>query len=143
MSEQTDSSPRIPTPIEKALADPNDPYHELALILALAFEQSARGKGRERHSMGQPWVQQPIVRIGEMLGGSTGFTIGQAIKKLQEAFRLPSEQALPELLGAVIYSAATYYVIQQAISFRKSEPEPDLVSFSLASLKGIDPRAIR
>ena len=60
-------------------------YHDLARILSGAFDQSARGKGKERHgSTGVFFEDQVICSIGRMLG-SVDFELGQAIKKITES----------------------------------------------------------
>lgn len=80
-------------------------YAELARVLDDALHQAQDGKGNERHATGQPFHEQPIIRIGEMLG-SVDFALGQAIKKLQESVRLPADRARAERLGAINYIAA-------------------------------------
>lgn len=81
-------------------------YERLAAVLDEALEQAQVGKGKERHATGQPFHEQPIVRIGELLGND-GFELGQAIKKLQESCRLPPDRARLERLGAINYIAAS------------------------------------
>lgn len=86
-------------------------YEDLIAVLQEALEQSAFGKGRARHGQDKPWVEQPIITIQEMLGNE-GFSLGQAIKKCQEATRLPPEKAVEELKGAIVYLAAAIYLIR-------------------------------
>lgn len=86
-------------------------YEALAEILGEAFDQSANGKGRERHSSGQPWTQQPIITITGTVG--VGFPLGQAMKKIDESQRMEEpERAVAELLGAIVYLAAAIYNIR-------------------------------
>ena len=84
-------------------------YEPLAEVLAEALAQAAQGKGRERHAQGDtPFLRQPICEIARMVG--PGFATGQAIKKAQEAMRLPAEHGDAELLGAMNYLAAAVLV---------------------------------
>lgn len=85
-------------------------YERLAAILDEALEQAQGGKGKERHATGQPFHEQPIVRIGELLGND-GFELGQAIKKLQESCRMTPDRARIERLGAINYIAASVLLL--------------------------------
>lgn len=89
-------------------------YDHLAAILQKAFDQSARGKGVVRHGDGKPWHEQDIITIGQKAG--IGFNIGQAMKKLSEACgmldRGEEQPALAEMLGAIVYTASAYYIVQ-------------------------------
>lgn len=95
-------------------------YEELERILKLAYEQSARGKGRERHATGplgfRPWTQQPILEIGRMIG--PGYHAGQVQKKVQEAITMYGSKnihgALQECLGAIVYAAAMYRLLEES-----------------------------
>lgn len=85
------------------------PYAPLAKVLEMAFKQSSEGKGKARHaSGGTPFVQQPIMTIGRMVG--PGYQAGQAQKKLQEAMgmieRGEFDAAFAEALGTIVYAAA-------------------------------------
>lgn len=92
-------------------------YEDLKLILELAFDQAAAGKGRDRHATGptgfRPWTQQPILEIGRMVG--PGYAAGQVAKKVQEAVTMAGnnkfEAAQAEALGAIVYAAALYKLI--------------------------------
>lgn len=90
-------------------------YDELYQILIKAFEQSSQGKGKERHSNNLPWVDQPILTISRSVG--PGFPTGQAIKKLIESIGMLSrkerEAAKAEILGAIVYSAAAYRLLEE------------------------------
>lgn len=83
----------------------NPGYESLAAVLEQALEQAQNGKGRERHATGQPFDQQPIMTIADMVG--PGYQLGQAIKKLQESQRLDISAAIAERLGAINYIAAS------------------------------------
>jgi hypothetical protein len=87
-------------------------YESLASVLDEALEQAQSGKGKERHSSGEPFVEQPIVAICEDLG-SPEFAVGQAHKKSREALRLPRPRARRELLGAINYLAAAVLVLDR------------------------------
>lgn len=86
-------------------------YEDLEMILLQALEQSACGKGKERHAVAdQPFVEQPICTITERKG--IGFPLGQVDKKTDEAMRLPRDRAVAELLGAINYLAAAILYLQ-------------------------------
>jgi hypothetical protein len=91
-------------------------YEALAAVLDLALLQAQAGKGFERHARsGEPFEDQQIVQLGEWMGGSTAFAIGQACKKALESTRFGAapERAIAELLGAINYIAAAVLVIQR------------------------------
>lgn len=95
-------------------------YERLARILRLAFEQSAFGKGKERHATGptgfKPWLDQPINTIGRMVG--PGYAAGQVQKKVQEAVTMHgnsrTDAAQQEVLGAIVYCAALWQHFEEA-----------------------------
>lgn len=92
-------------------------YLDLRMVLERAYDQSARGKGKERHNSGDlPFLQQPIMEIGRMVG--IGYHTGQIMKKVQEATTMARRDQLDaakaELLGAIVYSAAAYLLIEEA-----------------------------
>ncbi len=96
----------------------NDPlmqapgYEQLASVLQAAFAQAAHGKGAERHAGGQPFHEQPMQQISELLGNVDGMAF-QAIKKIREARGLPTVEAqVRELLGAVNYICGMVIFIQ-------------------------------
>jgi len=89
-------------------------YELLAAILDEALAQAQDGKGRERHAgPGEAFHDQQIVQLGEWMGGSTAFAIGQACKKALESTRLSDDRAVGELLGAIDYIAAAVIVIRR------------------------------
>jgi hypothetical protein len=69
------------------------------------------GKGAERHADGKPFDCQPMMEIGRMVG--IGFTLGQAMKKAQEASRMDNDAAKRELLGAINYLAGAYLLLEE------------------------------
>lgn len=87
-------------------------YESLAAALDDALAQAQSGKGKERHSIGEPFHEQQIVQLGEWMG-STAFAIGQACKKAIESTRLPDDRATTELLGAINYLAAAIVMLQR------------------------------
>lgn len=89
-------------------------YESLADVLQRAYDQSARGKGKERHATGLPFNEQPIVRGAKDYGpGGPLFQVG---KKSREAFgmlqRDQPDAAVRELLGAIVYAAAAIVAIE-------------------------------
>lgn len=90
----------------------DDPaYSVLRGILDEAYQQAASGKGKERHANGKPWNEQPIAKIGRMVG--IGFNLGQVMKKAQEASRMDDDAACRELLGAIVYAASAIMLIRE------------------------------
>ncbi|WP_460803435.1 hypothetical protein [Microbulbifer agarilyticus] len=80
-------------------------YEKLGDVLRRAYKQAAAGKGNDRHAQGQPFHEQPMQRISQLLDADGGMAF-QAIKKIQEARRLPTrERKIAELLGAINYIA--------------------------------------
>lgn len=87
-----------------------DDYTTLRNVLNAAHDQSAQGKGAERHGNGKAWTEQPIFTIAGQVGD--GFNAGQAIKKIQEAQQMAArgeyEKAQHEVLGAIVYAASLH-----------------------------------
>jgi hypothetical protein len=85
-------------------------YRHLRRVLDLAYDQSATGKGRERHANDQNFEDQQIMTITRNVG--VGFPLGQAEKKLVESIgmyeRGHNAAARAELLGAIVYTAAAW-----------------------------------
>lgn len=90
-------------------------YHALERVLRAAYDQSAYGKGKERHANEKAFDRQPIMEIGRMVG--PGFATGQVMKKVQEASgmiqRAELDRAQAELLGAIVYAAAAWLLIEE------------------------------
>ena len=89
-----------------------DPYADLRRVLDMAYLQTAEGKGKERHATDKPFSEQPMLEISRMVG--VGFCLGQAIKKAQEASRMPPDAAKREILGAINYLAGAYLVLEES-----------------------------
>jgi hypothetical protein len=90
-------------------------YEQLAAVLDESLAHAQTGKGRDRHACGEPFHDQQIVQLGEWMGRSTHFAIGQACKKAIESTRLEADplRARAELLGAINYLAAAVLVIDR------------------------------
>jgi hypothetical protein len=84
-------------------------YADLFLALRDAYQQSAAGKGRERHANDAPFACQPMQTITDLIGGDVAGMAFQAVKKISEATgmlkRNCTDAAIRELLGAIVYSA--------------------------------------
>jgi hypothetical protein len=96
---------------------PNSPfpdypgYESLIAVLNMALDQSAAGKGKERHAQGQPFEDQPMQRISQLLNSAEGMRY-QVMKKTQESARMEKDAAIQELLGAIIYAAGAVIFLQ-------------------------------
>lgn len=94
-----------------------DPFKKLREVLDMAYDQSANGKGKERHNpSGQvPFEKQPIMETTRAHG--LGHSTGQAEKKLREAHTLIDligyDAAIKEILGAIVYSCAAVIYLQE------------------------------
>jgi hypothetical protein len=104
--------------LKAAIADAvlaNEEYAPLRRVLDAAYDQSARGKGKERHARGKPFLEQPIMEIARMVG--LGYQTGQLMKKAQEATAMAARQefeaAQAEMLGVIVYAAAGYLMIEE------------------------------
>ena len=98
-------------------------YERLAMVLQKAYDQAAKGKGKERHANNLPFHEQPMQSMSRLLGTEGGMAF-QAIKKIQEARNLPTREArVRELLGAINYIAGM--VIYEELD----PPQQDAASF--------------
>jgi hypothetical protein len=92
-------------------------YDRLMNVLMAAYDQGAKGKGKERHSSGLPFENQPLKDIQKLVG--VGFSFGQAIKKLQESQKMLDrgsiEAAKTEILGAIVYCAGAHVYIEDEL----------------------------
>lgn len=109
---ETSTPTKSPAPV--ILGDPA--YQSLAGVLQHAHDQAASGKGNERHSDGQPFLEQPILEIARLLGDTGGHSY-QIMKKAQEANRMVKRQqldaAVEEYLGVINYAAAAILLIRE------------------------------
>lgn len=87
-------------------------YGELNEILDRAYDQAANGKGKERHSNGLFFEDQPMQTISDLLGTNHGLLF-QAMKKIQESTRMESDKAVHELLGAINYIAGAILYLEK------------------------------
>lgn len=80
-------------------------YRWLRDVLRLAYDQAATGKGRERHARGNPFEEQHMQTISQLLDTDRGMAF-QAVKKLTEGLDMADAAARErELLGAINYIA--------------------------------------
>lgn len=100
----------------------------LKRILNNAYNQSAKGKGIERHgATGKTFDQQQIVSFG-VTTKSINYNIGQANKKILEALNLPAAKAIHELLGAINYVAGAIAILEKL--------NPDVLEANSDLMKG-------
>jgi hypothetical protein len=103
-------------------------YEVLAGILEEAYDQAARGKGKERHANDLPWDNQPILNIGRSLPSVCDGEAYQVIKKTQEAMGMIArgelDKARHEMLGAINYAAACVALVKEAIAAKPLPPVP-------------------
>lgn len=109
---QATAQPTQYTKEQQAMSSTDD-YKSLSDVLERAYQQAAHGKGRERHAQDQPFDQQPMQTISQLVGSSDGLRY-QAIKKIQEAARMDKDAAIRELLGAINYIAGTIIYMEAA-----------------------------
>jgi hypothetical protein len=93
----------------------NDPdYQSLREVLDAAYDQAANGKGKERHARGNPFEEQHMQTISQLLNTDRGMAF-QAIKKLTEGIDMADPAARQrELLGAINYIAGIIIYHAQA-----------------------------
>ena len=110
-------TPRPPLFTQRA---PVTGYEELDRILKLAFDQSAQGKGHERHAYSPtgillPWDQQPILANARQVG--PGGPAQQVMKKAGESVTMAGNKNLAgakaEALGAIVYAAALFKLYEE------------------------------
>ena len=91
----------------------NDPYKMLLEVFNKAYEQAAKGKGKERHVTveNESFEDQQICEIARRVG--VGGPAYQAVKKIYEALSLSKEAAKKEILGAINYLAGMYIIIDE------------------------------
>jgi hypothetical protein len=94
-------------------------YEALAETLQLAYNRAAVGKGKERHANDNPFIQQEICEDLRIFGIAPA--LFQARKKIKESARLPRQEAINELLDAIVYLSAAVIVEYEA---PQEEPEP-------------------
>jgi hypothetical protein len=82
-------------------------YVDFVRVLRRAYDQTAVGKGSERHGGRVAFDRQPVMTEIEQSGTTAG-AVFQVRKKMLESLRLPPERARHEILGAIVYAAAAY-----------------------------------
>lgn len=88
-------------------------YEKLAAALQGALDQAQGGKGSERHAQGQPFHEQPMQRISQLIGSRDGMAF-QAIKKIQESQRFEdTHRVINELRGAINYVAGMIIYLEE------------------------------
>jgi len=108
------------------MTDRNDKdYQALRIVLDAAYDQAAIGKGRDRHAQDLPFEQQPMQRLLDLYG--PGFAAGQIGKKVQESLRLPTDMAVQELLGAIVYAAGLIVWLRETRADREGHLAPGTV----------------
>ncbi|MFW6007930.1 MAG: hypothetical protein ACOCP8_01585 [archaeon] len=113
-----------------AYTEPDDieqKYFTLYNVLMESYEQSAMGKGKERHASNNNFEDQVICQVQRLLYRHPfGGDAYQVIKKIIEAGRLYDdkgwEAAYNEVKGAIVYAAAMGHLIKE---YGKSEQEND------------------
>lgn len=97
-------------------------YEPLADVLSRAYAQAAKGKGKERHAQGEPFIDQ-VMQDGARRFGS-GALLFQAFKKSEESQRLPHDRAIAELLGAIVYLAGAVIAIERTNKAASNDNAP-------------------
>lgn len=96
------------------MMDDYDPkYEPLVAVLNAAYAHAAKLKGAERHVVADESFDQQITCW--ISRRKATYASGQAIKKIDEALRLPPERAITELFGAINYLAAEIIVLQEGL----------------------------
>lgn len=105
----------------------NEDYYPLSMVLCAAYAQAEGGKGKERHALGDPFLEQPILTIGRLFKSADGEAY-QAVKKLREGLQMAKrgdhDAAMREFLGAINYVAAV------AILIAEDQHEKDIREFA-------------
>ncbi len=68
----------------------------------MAYDQAARGKGKERHAQHNEAFHDQVIMDGAKRFG-IGSLLFQAYKKAEESQRLDTDRGVKELLGAIVY----------------------------------------
>lgn len=86
-----------------------------------AFQQLSAGKGKERHAeVDELFENQIICDVNRRLGGDVeNGALFQAVKKIYESKRLPTERAIHELEGAVNYVLAAIVLKKEQLEKEK------------------------
>lgn len=89
-------------------------YHRLYHVLMAALDQASRGKGSERHEIGDfPFEEQHMLKIAELQDSPDGMVF-QVCKKVVEGIRLSDhESRIKELHGAINYLAGIVIYLEK------------------------------
>jgi hypothetical protein len=100
---------------KKIPVDPNYLYDSLDRVLRGAYDQAAKGKGKERHATDEAFEDQKICVINRWIAESpVAGALFQAIKKSVESSRLSAPRAIRELQGAINYLAAAIILLEES-----------------------------
>ncbi len=113
-------------------------YEGLFRVLCAAFEQASDGKGKDRHCIGNEFIEDQVA-----VEGARRFSVGgplfQAWKKVDEANRMEPAPAIHELYGAINYCAAAIIVLEEQIEDSVAEIEDeekvDLMTVDLSDME--------
>jgi hypothetical protein len=94
-------------------------YERLAHVLQRAYNQAAIGKGKERHATNDPFHEQ-VMQIGARKFG-VGSLLFQAFKKSEESQRLPTDRAVAELLGSIVYLAGAVIALEATAEVKHTD----------------------
>lgn len=90
-------------------------YESLRNVLEAAYDQAARGKGKERHAKDLPFHQQRMQTIRQLINSERGMAY-QICKKVVEGLDLETHEARKrELLGAINYIAGVIIYWDQQV----------------------------
>jgi hypothetical protein len=96
-------------------------YELIFEILKQILNDAQYGKGKERHSQGRLFNDQPMLALGRKVG--PGFVLGQVMKKLDELETLDREAQIRELLGAGNYLVGTIKLLQEGYKITRPNKE--------------------
>lgn len=96
--------------LDLSTPDYGEHYKILLDVLHDAYDRAAIGKGKERHANDKPFLQQPIITEGILLGITP--LIYQIRKKALESLGLTGEAKINELLDVMVYAAAAVIVLR-------------------------------
>lgn len=105
-----------PTPRQKGeLPFQAEGYGDLARILSGAFDQSAHGKGKQRHSNGRPFREQPIMALARLTGiDAHAYQISKKATEASAMFKRGDlEAAMAEFRGVIVYAAAAILLTEE------------------------------
>lgn len=109
------TDPRAFTSVPAAAGFDVKGYEQLRDVLLGAYNQAARGKGKERHGNDLPFHEQPIMQIAKMSG--IGGHVYQIMKKAQEAGNMVGrgdlDAAMHEFRGVINYAAAAILLAEE------------------------------